>query len=390
MKFLECFMASLKLGLTSFGGPVAHLAYFREAYVERLKWLNDQKFAELLAICQFMPGPASSQLGAAIGYHRGGWLGGLAAWLGFTLPSAVLLIILASNLDNINSWVGSGWIHGLKVVAVAVVAMAIIGMKKKLCPDVKTTVIALVVAVVLCFVREAWLQPLMILAGGVLGAFLFKGAGSEKSVVEKKEKKKFPRMSLVGLSLFVVATIGLSWMTISSNDGQMMRGMVKTGAMVFGGGHVVLPLLEAEVVNTGLMKQQEFLAGYGAAQAVPGPMFTLSAFLGAQVPMFGNSWVGGLVALACIFLPGMILLSIGMPLWNYFKDNAVVRSGLSGANAAVVGLLIAALVHILRAGALTGWIDVAVAVALFAVLYSKKAPVWSIVLVGAVIGGVVG
>ncbi len=389
MKFIECLLAALKLGLTSFGGPVAHLAYFREAYVERLKWLSDEKFAELLAICQFMPGPASSQLGAVIGYHRGGWLGGLAAWLGFTLPSAVLLIILASHLESINSWVGSGWIHGLKVVAVAVVAMAIIGMKKKLCPDVKTTLIAVFVALVLCFVRVTWLQPVMILTGGLLGAILFKQSKAGE-LVDKELKRKLPKMCLAGLAVFIVSLVGLSWMTITSNDGQMMRGMVKTGSMVFGGGHVVLPLLEAETVGNGLLSQQDFLAGYGAAQAVPGPMFTLSAFMAAQLPLFGSPWLGGLAAVGCIFLPGMILLSIGMPLWNYFKDNTLVRGGLVGANAAVVGLLVAVLIHILRVDALTDWLDVAIAMALFAVLFSKKFPVWLVVLLGSVIGGLIG
>lgn len=388
MKFVECLVAGLKLGLTSYGGPVAHLAYFREAYVERLKWLSDEKFAELLAICQFMPGPASSQLGAAVGYHRGGWLGGLGAWLGFTLPSAVLLILLASNLENINNWVGSGWIHGLKVVAVAVVAMAVVGMKKKLCPDWQTTLMAIIIAVILSFFRMTWLQPLMILVGALIGILLFEKLNNDQ--LGESIKKKFPVLCLLGLAVFTLGLVVLSGMAISGADGQMMRGLVKTGSLVFGGGHVVLPLLEAEVVGPGLMGQQEFLAGYGAAQAVPGPMFTLSAFMGAQLPMFGNPWLGGFAAVVCIFLPGMVLLSLGMPLWNYFKNNSMVRAGLVGANAAVVGLLIAALVHILREGALSGVGDVMIVTVLFGVLLSKKLPVWSVVLAGAVIGGVVG
>lgn len=384
MAFIECFLASLRLGLTSFGGPVAHLAYFREAYVERLKWLNDEKYAELLAICQFMPGPASSQLGAAIGYHRGGWLGGLGAWLGFTLPSAVLLILLASGLESINSWVGSGWIHGLKIVAVAVVFMAIYGMQKKLCPDLKTMMIALAVAITLILFPVGWLQPLLILCGGVVGALLF----SQKATVPiAKVQRKFPTGSVVGLVIFIISIIGISLMPVTSADGVMSRGLIKTGAMVFGGGHVVLPLLEAETVCNQIMTQQDFLAGYGAAQAVPGPMFTLSAYLGAKLPMFGSAWAGGAVAVAYIFLPGMILLSLGMPLWNAYQDNVKVKGGLKGANAAVVGLLIAALYYIIKSGALSGWLDATIALGLLAVLLSKKLPVWLIVISGAVLGG---
>ncbi len=387
MNFIECFLVALRLGFTSFGGPVAHLGYFREAYVDRLKWLSDEKYAELLAICQFMPGPGSSQLGAAIGHHRAGWLGGLGAWLGFTLPSAVMLILLASNLETLNGWVGSGWIHGLKVVAVAVVAIAIHGMGKSLCPDMKTLLIALLVAATLIIFPVGWLQPLLIICFGVVGAILF---SEEKSIDEDtpKEVKKFPLYSVIGLALFVVAIVTMSLVQVQGSDTLMCRGLIKTGSLVFGGGHVVLPLLEAETVGRGLMGQSEFLAGYGAAQAVPGPMFTLSAYLGAQLPLFGNAWLGGFVAVICIFLPGMILLALGMPLWNTFKNNQKVRGGLKGANAAVVGLLIAALVHIIRQGALTNWIDIVLAIAFMGVLLNKKIPVWIVVITGAVIGAV--
>lgn len=388
MNFIECFLVALRLGLTAFGGPVAHLAYFREAYVDRMKWLSDEKYAELLAVCQFMPGPASSQLGAAIGFHRGGWLGGLGAWLGFTLPSAIILILLASNLEVLNDWVGSGWIHGLKVVAVAVVAVAIHGMGQKLCPDVVTMVIALAVAGILLFFPYGWLQPLLIISFGMLGAFLFSAEKSSRKD-EANALKKFPMCSVIGLAIFVVSVMVLSLVHVQGADAVMARGLIKTGSLVFGGGHVVLPLLEAETVGRGIMVQDDFLAGYGAAQAVPGPMFTLSAFLGAKLPLFGSAWLGGFVAVVCIFLPGMVLLALGMPLWNRFKDNQRVKGGLKGANATVVGLLIAALVHIIRHGALASWIDIVLALVLIGILLSKKIPVWMIVISGAVIGGFV-
>ncbi len=389
--FVECFWVSLRLGVSSFGGPVAHLAYFREAYVERLGWLDDEKYAELISICQFIPGPASSQLGAAIGYHRGGWAGAAGTWLGFTLPSALILILLATGLESITEWIGSGWIHGLKVVAVAVVCMAIIGMRKKLCPDRKTMILAAVVASILICVRLSWLQPLLILASGVVGAFWFQSGvkPADVSLTEHTKKRKFPMLSVLGVGVLALVVLALSSWRTTNPDGMMVQGLTKTGALVFGGGHVVLPLLEAETVGKGLMSQQDFLAGYGAAQAVPGPMFTLAAYLGARTELFGNPWLGGVAGVAFLFLPGMILLALGMPLWNAFKGNAKVRGGLVGASAAVIGLLVAALVHIVRAGALHSWFDVGLVLILLGVLMSKKLPVWAVVLSGAMVGALV-
>lgn len=384
MNFLICFLESLKLGLTSFGGPVAHLAYFREAYVERLKWLSEERFAELLAVCQFMPGPASSQLGASIGYEKGGWLGGLGAWLGFTLPSAVLMILFVTGMDVLNDWIGSGWIQGLKIVAIAVVASAVVGMQKSLCPDTKGMSIALLVAVILTIFHAPWLQPLLILLGGIMGMLMFKHSMPQSG--EKNKKIKHPVSCLVVLGCFVAGVIVISSMKFS-NDGEiMLAGLTKTGSMVFGGGHVVLPLLEVETVGKSLMSQEEFLAGYGLAQAVPGPMFTFGSYIGALVGIDGNPWLGGTLATVAIFLPGMILLAIGMPIWNAYKGIASIKAALKGACAAVVGLILAALIYMLSAGAISNIVEACIAIALALVIYKKWVPVWLVVLAGAGIG----
>ena len=385
MSFLTCLKESLKLGLTSFGGPVAHLAYFREAYVERLNWLSDAKFAELLALCQFIPGPASSQLGAAIGFEKGGWLGGLGAWLGFTLPSAILMILFVTTLSVLNDWALSGAVHGLTLVAVAVVANAVLGMQKKLCPDAKGIFIALCVAAVLFVFQSPSLQPLLIVAGGLLGMLFFR-AESEALPETIPGHRKHPVGALAVLACFIVGVIILSAVHPSSDEMTTVIGLAKTGSMVFGGGHVVLPLLEAETVAKGVMSRDEFLAGYGFAQAVPGPMFSFGAYVGALVGLNGNPWLGGLVGVVMIFLPGMILLSIGMPIWNAYKDIRIIRAALKGASAAVVGLILAALIHMLRMGVVGSVLEAAIAVLLGVIVFKKWVPVWTVVLSGIAIG----
>ena len=384
MNFLICFVEALKLGLVSFGGPVAHLAYFREAYVNKLKWLSDEKFGELLAVCQFMPGPASSQLGASIGYERGGWLGALGAWLGFTLPSVVLMILFVTSMGLLDEMIGSSWIHGLKIVAVAVVANAVLGMQKKLCPELKGMFIAGIVAVLLIVFKAPWLQPLLILLGGVLGVILY-NEGSSKADCKKVEIKH-PGVALFVLASFVIAMMFISLMSFSDDEPTMVTGLIKTGAMVFGGGHVVLPLLEAETVAKGIMSQEQFLAGYGLAQAVPGPMFTFGAYIGGLVGINGSVWLGAAVGTVAIFLPGMILLTIGMPIWNAYKQIAWVKAGLKGASASVVGLIFAALIYMLRSGVITNVLEAIVAIVLALIVYKKLLPVWMVVLIGAGIG----
>ncbi len=386
MHFIHCFFESLKLGLTSFGGPVAHLAYFRDAYVERLKWLSDERFAELLALCQFIPGPASSQLGASIGYEKGGWLGAIGAWLGFTLPSALLMILFVTGMDNLNEWIGSGWIRGLKIVAVAVVANAVIGMQRKLCPDVKGLSIALIVAAILIIFKAPWLQALLIILGGFLGVILFNKSEPANSSIKQDNRSKHPWASLVVLGSFIIAVVFLSTAKFSNDETKMVAGLAKTGSMVFGGGHVVLPLLEAETVAKNIMSPDEFLAGYGLAQAVPGPMFTFGAYIGALVGIDGSPWLGGTVGVIAIFLPGMLLLTIGMPIWNTYKNISAISAALKGASAAVVGLILAALIYMLRAGVINNALEASIAIILAGIIYKKLIPVWLVVLSGIALG----
>ena len=391
---LECFLVSLKLGLTSFGGPVAHLGYFRETYVERGKWLSEKRFAELLALTQFLPGPASSQLGAAIGYERAGWLGGLAAWFGFTLPSAVVMIAFAVGMGSIQDWFGTGWLHGLKLAAVAVVAVALLGMRKGLCPRWPEMILALVALVVLRMAPMVWMQPLVILVGALLGAVVFHkeeaGLMVEKSADEEQGKGRgIPMRGLLIASLLMVAMIVVPMIVQGGRDAQATGGLFRAGALVFGGGHVVLPLLESSTVDTGMMSKDNFLAGYGAAQAVPGPLFTFGGFLGASMGLFGNAWLGGAVGIIAIFLPGMVLLAGGLPVWNRLKHFAWARAGVRGANATVVGLLAAALLGMLTGGSVGGLLDGAGILVLALAIYYKWLPAWLLVIMAAAVGGLV-
>ena len=386
MQFITCFWASLKLGLTSFGGPVAHLGYFREAYVVKHGWVSEERFAELLALCQFLPGPASSQFGAAIGYEKGGWLGAIGSWIGFTLPSAILMTLLAVGLAPLSELVGVGWIHGLKLAAVAIVALAVIGMKKKLCPglpqlSVAIGALALLVASSVGSFGQTWMQPLVILLGGIVGALYF--ADTKKSDEQPETRRgKLPIVSIAGIALFVV---GLGLLPMLGNPSS--QGLLQAGSLVFGGGHVVLPLLETSFVGGELMSQGEFLAGYGAAQAVPGPMFTLASYLGAATSIGGNPWLGGLLGTVAIFAPGMYLLAVGVPLWNWLKSMPRAKGAITGANAAVVGLLAAALVHMLLNNVVTGWIDLVIVIPIFLALGTRKIPAWLAVVIAGVAGG---
>lgn len=386
MQFITCFWASFKLGLTSFGGPVAHLGYFREAYVVKYGWVSEQRFAELLALCQFLPGPASSQFGAAIGYEKGGWLGAIGAWIGFTLPSAILMTLLAMGLAPISELVGVGWIHGLKLAAVAIVALAVIGMKKKLCPGLPQLVVAIGALALLVIsgvlgIGQTWMQPLVIFLGGVVGALYFADSISSRDSTGLKLGRP-PIISLLGILLFLVGG-GL----LPQLGDPAAAGLLQAGSLVFGGGHVVLPLLETSFVGGGLLPQEEFLAGYGAAQAVPGPMFTLSSYLGAATQIGGGAWLGGLIGTLAIFAPGMYLLAVGVPLWNWLKSMPRAKGAIVGANAAVVGLLAAALVHMLLKNAVAGPLDLVIVIPIFIALGARKMSAWMAVLLSGVAGG---
>lgn len=376
----EVFRVALRLGLTSFGGPVAHLGYFRREYVERRGWLDEHAYGDLVALCQALPGPASSQLGIAIGTRRAGMAGGLAAWLGFTLPSAVVLVLLglfAVGADPANA----GWVHGLKLAAVAVVAHALVGMARTLTPDRPR----LLVALVACLVALLWVtplaQPAIIVGGGLVGWSLLTAPPIRGGIPGASPLSR--RVGLLCLATFGVLLIGLPVANSAMHDQSvaLFDAFYRAGALVFGGGHVVLPLLHATVVDPGWVSEDAFLAGYGATQAVPGPLFSFAGYLGAvsSVPPAGVS--GGAIALAAIFLPSFLLVFGALPHWDRLRAWEGARRALTGTNAAVVGLLAAALWNPVWVSAVTGPLDaLAVGLGLGALMTGRVPP---IVVVGA-------
>jgi len=372
----EVFVTFLKLGLTSFGGPIAHLAYFRHEVVTKRKWLDDNHFSQLLALCQFLPGPASSKLGFSLGLLRAGWAGALAAFLTFTLPSAVLLFAFAAFLPQMSGRVGQAAIHGLKLVALAVVAQGVLGMTRQLCPDRERATIATASAAVILASGIAWVQLLVIGLGAVAGLVFVRGVQPVAGV-----RFKLPYGPALGFSLlaaFVVLLFGLPPL------GQSERGLLsvadafyRAGALVFGGGHVVLPLLREFVVKPGWIPADDFLAGYGAAQAVPGPMFSLAAYLGARLPGSMGGLIGASTALVAIFLPGFLLIAGILPLWSAVAGRQLAARAIAGVNAAVVGLLAAALYDPVWTSAVRRPVDLAIALIGFALLIAWRAsPLW--------------
>jgi chromate transporter len=376
--------ASLRLGLTSFGGPIAHIGFFRHEYVTRRGWLDDATFADLVALCQTLPGPASSQLGIAIGTRRAGVVGGVAAWLGFTLPSAIALTLFglfAARTDLADA----GWVHGLKLAAVAVVAQAVWSMARNLAPDWPRRTVALVAAVV----AIAWATPfsqVAIIAGGaaigwlVLHPSVTVGHDPEPSPVSR-------RVGLVALGLLVALLLALP--LVRAADGQpaaLFESFFRSGSLVFGGGHVVLPLLHSSVVDPGWVSDDLFLAGYGAAQAVPGPLFTFAAYLGAVSVVPPNGVAGASIALVAIFLPSFLLVFGTLPFWDQLRRSGGVRRALAGTNAAVVGILLAALYTPVWTGAIAAPIDVVVAAAGLALLLTGRVPPVVVVALSAVAG----
>lgn len=341
----EVFAAFLKLGLTSFGGPIAHIGYFRHEFVERRKWLNEQAYADLVALCQFLPGPASSQVGFSLGLMRAGYSGALAAWTGFTLPSAIVLVLFAYGAGALNGPIGTGLVHGLKLVAVAIVAQAVWGMARTLCPDRTRASIAVVAALLILFSTSSIAQVGAILLGGVAGLALCRtgpsnGIGHLVMPVSRA-------VGLVAMAAFFVLLIGLPVLARLSPDSgvALFEAFYRSGALVFGGGHVVLPLLREAVVVPGWVGDDAFLTGYGAAQAVPGPLFTFAAYLGAVVKIAPHGVEGAIVGLLGIFLPGVLILLAALPFWDTFRSRADAQAVMRGVNAAVVGILGAALYH---------------------------------------------
>ena len=382
----EVFAAFLKLGLTSFGGPVAHLGYFRHEFVEQRKWLDERAYADLVALCQFLPGPASSQVGMAIGLSRAGYLGAFAAWTAFTLPSAIALVLFAYGVSEFGNMLGSGWLHGLKVAAVAVVALAVLGMARSLSPDRERASVAVAAAAITLAVPTAWGQVGAILLGAIAGLTLLRSAVPTDHASLPHSVSR--TAAITALVLFFVLLIGLPLLAAAtaSQSLDLFDAFYRAGSLVFGGGHVVLPLLQAEVVPRGWVDNDTFLAGYGAAQAVPGPLFTFAAYLGAVMQPAPNGWVGATLCLVAIFLPSFLLMVGALPFWEELRRQALVQSALRGVNAAVVGLLLAALYQpVWTAGILTAG-DYALAITAFLLLYLWQAPPWLVVVLCAVGG----
>lgn len=381
----EVFGAFFKLGLTSFGGPVAHLGYFRDELVVRRKWLSDSAYADLVALCQFLPGPASSQVGFALGLSRAGWLGALAAFTAFTLPSALVLLVFALTASRLSGPVASGALNGLKIVAVAIVAQAVWGMAKNLCPDKERAAIAVGAVVLLAFLPGAFGMVGAILLGA--GAGLALGCGSAAPVSGHVTMPVSRRIAGAALIVFCALLVLLPLSAGQSQSLAVIDSFYRAGALVFGGGHVVLPLLQAEVVPPGWVTPGQFLAGYGAAQAVPGPLFTFAAYLGAVLGPEPNGLLGAILALLAVFLPGFLILIGVLPFWDSFRAMAPAQSLMQGANAAVVGLLGAALYSPVFTSAIGDLRDFALALACFVLLMAWKAPPWLVVIVAA-LGGV--
>lgn len=383
---VEVLLAFLRLGLTSFGGPVAHLAYFRSEFVERRKWLDDQRYSDLVALCQFLPGPASSQVGMALGLGRAGWWGALAAWLGFTLPSAIALILFALGVAHWSGLAQSGAVHGLKVVAVAVVAQAVWGMARSLCPDRLRGGIAIGAALLVLALPTAQGQLLAIGLGGLIGwralalPHLPSAAHGDYGIAKRTAGLLLLAFAglLIGLPLLAAALGGAGLAAFAE--------FYQAGSLVFGGGHVVLPLLQASVVPPGWVDNDTFLAGYGAAQAVPGPLFTFAAFLGAAMPSPLGGWTGGLLLLLAIFLPSFLLVAGALPYWESLRQRDVVQRAMGGINAAVVGLLGAALYDPVWSSAIHTRADFGLALAAYGLLvFGRLSPVFVVLL--AALGG---
>ncbi len=386
-RLAEVFLTALRLGVTSFGGPVAHIGYFRAEYVNRRKWLDDRTFADLLALSQLLPGPASSQLGIAIGTVRAGRLGGFVAWLGFTMPSAVLLILFAYGISTIDDIADAAWLHGLKIAVVPVVALAVWTMARTLAPDRSRATLAIAAAVTMLLAPGAAWQIVVIAGGGFLGWVFLRQEKDRPGKASSRFGRKFGIGSLV---LFVVLLVGLSITseTVSNRWTEVFASFYRSGSLVFGGGHVVLPLLEAEVVEPGWITRDGFVAGYGAAQAVPGPLFTFSAYLGSIIDFAPTLWLGGLFALGAIFLPSFLLVWGGLPFWDRLRSNGPFRNAMLGVNAVVVGLLLAALYDPVWTSAIGNAEDFALATLLFGLLAIWKLPPWTVVGIAA-LGGIV-
>jgi chromate transporter len=386
---LEVFVVFLRLGLTSFGGPIAHLGYFRQEFVARRHWLDEAAYADLMALCQFLPGPASSEVGIGIGLTRAGLAGAIAAWTGFTLPSAIALVLFALGVERFGA-LDAAWLHGLKIAAVAVVAQAVWGMAGTMATGKARASLAVAAAALVLAVPTTAGQLSAIALGAVAGMVLLRSGSAPAPPAPGPGVGHRFAISFLAVFFALLAGLPLLVAAIPNHALAMFNAFYRAGALVFGGGHVVLPLLQAAVVPPGWVTNNAFLAGYGAAQAVPGPLFTFAAYLGAVAGPRPNGWAGAAICLAAIFLPSFLLVIGALPFWQVLRGKPFAQSALAGVNAAVVGLLLAALYNPVWLSAIMGPLDVAVALAAFLLLAVWKTPPWLVVILCAVAGGVLG
>ncbi|WP_047980934.1 chromate efflux transporter [Ornithinibacillus contaminans] len=381
--FWEILGASLKLGVTSFGGPVAHLGYFKNEYIDKRKWMDDKTYADIIALCQFLPGPASSQVGIAIGMMRGGFLGGVLSWIGFTIPSVIVLILFAMAFQSF-SFADANWITSLKIVAVAVVLHAVLGMGKNLAPDKPRIAIAMIAMLIMVLFPSALVQIAVIAGAAIIGYWLFtKNAESNVSAFSVSISKKQGVLAL-SLLVFLLVVLPILAKLLDNPYLSIFDTFFRVGSIVFGGGHVVLPLLEQEVVPNGLVNSSEFLAGYGLAQAVPGPLFTFASYLGTMI----SGVIGGIIATIAMFLPSFLLVIGALPFLSELRNRKSFQGILIGVNASVVGILLAAFYDPVFTSSITNAASFALAAILFALMYFWKTPAWLIVVLGVVLGEV--
>ena len=386
---LRLFLSALRLGLTSFGGPVAHLGFFREEYVARRRWLDDPAYADLVALCQSLPGPASSQVIFGIGLACKGLSGGLACWLGFTLPSAIIMTACGYGVAGLGALPHAGWLAGLEIAAVAVVANAVWAMGTQLCPDRSRLTMALFAAVAILLNPAPAAPPLVIVAGGLLGWARYRRVRIPTNPAPLPFTLSHARGAaalFLFLLLLLILPLAASWTHLRGLD--YFSAFYRTGALVFGGGHVVLPLLQSQVVTRGWVDNNRFVAGYGMAQALPGPLFSFACYLGAAAKEQPNGWVGALICLLGIYLSPLLLMAGAIPIWETLRRTRSAQAALRGANAAVTGILLAALFNPLWITAIHGARDLALAIAAFAMLLVWRFPAWLIVLLAALVGQV--
>lgn len=373
----QIFLTFLVLGLTSFGGPIAHIGYFHQAFIKQKKWLTEAEFSQLLAVCQFIPGPASSQLGFAIGFARGGMLGGLAAFIGFTLPSVLALVAFVSLLPMLSSELGSALIHGLKLVAVVIVADAVLGMANKLCSDMKRRLIALIAAVILLLLPSTYTQVGVVFLGALIGIWLFKSeTKAEQNSLKLAISSGVGKVCLLLFSILLLVALFPHEHVVA----QTLASLYQAGAMVFGGGHVVLPYLEQSFVGQGVIDEEAFLAGYGATQAVPGPLFTFASYISAVIPTPLPIWQMVTLGTIAVFLPGFLLLFAALPAWQKVANNSLAKAAITGVNASVVGVLAASFYDPILTSSLLSLTDLGIAIIGFVIIRVwQKPPIWVVV-----------